>query len=105
MPVCGCDDVTYSNACALCNGSLAYDGVCNGDIGGMCGGIAGFQCVEGAHCELEGDFPDAAGICVEDATDSCSNHCDGQSEDGTCWCDEACVGYGDCCADINTFCG
>ena len=30
---------------------------------GMCGGIAGFACPEDQWCDLEGDFPDAAGSC------------------------------------------
>ncbi|XP_010694179.2 uncharacterized protein LOC104907028 isoform X1 [Beta vulgaris subsp. vulgaris] len=29
----------------------------------FCGGIAGFQCCEGLHCNLEGDFADAGGHC------------------------------------------
>ena len=30
----------------------------------FCGGIAGFQCPEGFHCQLDGCYPDAGGICV-----------------------------------------
>lgn len=38
--------------------------------------------------------------------------CQGATEDfcggpsaGNCWCDEACVGYGDCCSDVDEVCG
>jgi hypothetical protein len=30
--------------------------------------------------------------------------CGAQSASG-CWCDDACKGYGDCCADIDSVCG
>lgn len=33
-------------------------------LGEMCGGIAAFQCREPLECQLDGDFPDAGGICV-----------------------------------------
>ncbi len=33
--------------------------------GGMCGGIAAFQCAEGLYCRMDGDYPDAAGKCVK----------------------------------------
>lgn len=40
-----------------------------------------------------------------DATGSCeATLCDGPSPDGTCWCDDLCVGYGDCCADRAAVC-
>lgn len=31
----------------------------------MCGGIAAIQCDEGYTCELDGNYPDASGICVK----------------------------------------
>ncbi|KMS98435.1 hypothetical protein BVRB_4g091330 [Beta vulgaris subsp. vulgaris] len=31
--------------------------------GEFCGGFAGFVCCKGFTCILEGDFPDAGGIC------------------------------------------
>ena len=33
--------------------------------GDFCAGIAGIACAEGLECELEGDFPDAGGVCVD----------------------------------------
>lgn len=31
----------------------------------FCGGIAGTQCPDGYTCQLDGDYPDAGGICQE----------------------------------------
>lgn len=31
--------------------------------GGMCGGIAGFQCEQGLYCNMTETYPDAAGVC------------------------------------------
>ena len=31
--------------------------------------------------------------------------CDGPAAEGTCWCDEQCVDFGDCCADKADACG
>jgi len=47
---------------------------------------------------------------VFDAIDSevpgatCVDACGGISADQTCWCDDACTYYGDCCADLATAC-
>lgn len=35
---------------------------------------------------------------------SCEASCGGSSPDGTCWCDDLCAGYGDCCSDIAQKC-
>lgn len=35
---------------------------------------------------------------------SCENSCDGQSESGSCWCDDLCSEYGDCCDDAAAQC-
>ncbi len=41
---------------------------------------------------------------IESATtDSCAGHCDESA--GSCWCDEGCAQYGDCCGDICETCG
>jgi len=34
----------------------------------MCGGIAGIQCCSGLNCELQGNYPDASGTCVNEQT-------------------------------------
>jgi len=36
---------------------------------------------------------------------SCKGSCGAKSTTGTCWCDSACSGLGDCCADFMTTCG
>ncbi|VFQ94158.1 unnamed protein product [Cuscuta campestris] len=33
-------------------------------ISQFCGGIVGFPCCKGLNCKLEGNFPDAGGVCV-----------------------------------------
>jgi len=37
----------------------------------LCGGIAGLACPKGYYCQLDGDYPDAAGKCVK--TQTCAN--------------------------------
>ena len=37
-------------------------------------------------------------------TGSCNGNCGGQAASG-CYCDGECQTYGDCCADISTYCG
>ena len=46
------------------------------------------------------DNPDRRPLGKADAFGTCADSdCDGQSLDGNCWCDDACVQFGDCCAD------
>lgn len=35
---------------------------------------------------------------------SCQSSCGGSSPDGSCWCDDQCASYGDCCSDRNSVC-
>lgn len=53
-PVCGCDDMTYGNACdAASHGvSVLHDGECDGG-GGTCGGLRGLTCPDGQYCHFE----------------------------------------------------
>lgn len=83
-------------------GEGAYDipGTCRP----FCGGIDGILCEAGSHCVLDGNYPDAGGHCEETRSDSCQDHCNGPSEDGSCWCDDLCSGYGDCCSDFDAHC-
>lgn len=41
-----------------------------------------------------------------DLVGSCSTNtdCDGQALDGSCWCDDACIEFGDCCSDRVEIC-
>ncbi|CAE6513422.1 unnamed protein product [Rhizoctonia solani] len=34
-------------------------------LGGFCGGIIGIRCEKGLFCKLEGNFPDASGVCIK----------------------------------------
>lgn len=43
---------------------------------------------------------DAVGSCENPAMDFC-----GGKGTGNCWCDDLCVEYGDCCADVDEVCG
>ncbi len=53
-PVCGCDGVTYGNACqaAQAGALIASEGEC-GSQPQVCGGIAGSGCPDGQYCQLK----------------------------------------------------
>jgi hypothetical protein len=36
-----------------------------GEVGGLCGTIAGLRCHAGLSCKYDGDYPDAAGTCID----------------------------------------
>lgn len=69
-PVCGCDGVTYSNACEAnrAGTSVASEGECQDNGGGRdCGGIQGLSCAAGEFCNYA---PDA--LCgAADQTGTC----------------------------------
>lgn len=64
--------VAFILLAAACNGADnggGEEGPAIGELGGMCGGIAGFQCkTEGAYCESEPGIcrntADYSGVCV-----------------------------------------
>jgi hypothetical protein len=80
-PVCGCDGVTYPNACnaAAVGVAVASRGECVTDPG-FCGGIAGFPCPAGQTC-------------IDDPSDDC-DPANGGADCG-----------GICVTETNTFCG
>jgi hypothetical protein len=51
----------------------------------------------------EGGGEDDGGGAPPAAT--CEGACGGQSADASCWCDDLCEGYGDCCSDRVQACG
>ena len=105
---------TDDNGCEICE---CKDGP------KMCGGFAGFPCPEGERCvddpsddcfvceDIDDDCDPAAGgadcsgICEPIPGNSCEGSCGGTSADGTCWCDDLCANYGDCCGDATFYCG
>ncbi len=94
-PVCGCDGVTYGNACEA-NGkgvSVASEGECGTSGGTSCGGLLGAQCANGEFCNFA---PDA--ICgAADQTGTCEptpQACD-LIFDPVCGCDDRT--YGNTC--------
>lgn len=67
-PVCGCDGVTYFNACeaAAVGVSLDHLGACGGPNPVVCDGLAGTPCDPGEYCKHpEGtcEIEDGQGIC------------------------------------------
>jgi len=40
--------------------------------GQICSGIAGIQCCDGLQCKMNGNYPDASGVCVEKNSLDCN---------------------------------
>ncbi len=56
-------------------------------------------------CEQETRAPDRGPIGKADLLGSCADtSCDGEGSEGNCFCDDACVTFGDCCADRQSQC-
>jgi Kazal-type serine protease inhibitor domain len=94
-PVCGCDGVTYGNACtaAAAGVSVRESGACS-DVGGsICGGIAGFACPTGEYC----NFPAGAQCGAADQTGTCAKRPElcAQIYAPVCGCDDRT--YGNAC--------
>ncbi len=57
-------------------------------------------CPSGTTCTAAANGSSAS---CTGSTNSCSGKCGGQGS-GACWCDDACSGFGDCCADYVKLC-
>ncbi|RYZ04602.1 MAG: hypothetical protein EOO73_23485 [Myxococcales bacterium] len=127
-PVCGCDGVTYGNACtaAAAGVSVASNGACE-EAPAFCGGIAGIPCAEGEtcvddpsdDCDPKNGGADCGGICVaapeeppafcggiagipcpkgQTCVDDPSDDCDPAS--GGADCGGICSNEGEACGDV-----
>jgi hypothetical protein len=70
-PVCGCDGVTYGNACTAhaAGVSVASEGECEQPGGEACGGLQGLQCGDAQFCDFAPDAicgaADQTGVCTD----------------------------------------
>jgi hypothetical protein len=98
-PVCGCDGVTYGNACSAANAgvSVASVGECE-PTGSVCGGLLGAGCEDGEFCNFPLDAicgaADQTGTCnpIPDFCTLESNPvcgCDDQTYDNACIANQA----------------
>lgn len=81
-----------------------------GQLFGACGTNLGNVCDSGSNATVDGAFA-ATFSSVQQFLDpstsnpnSCSGICGSQAPGG-CWCDDACVRFGDCCSDKLQICG
>jgi hypothetical protein len=123
-PICGCDGMTYENACAAAalGVSVNYLGECivecahspcvtGGPLDSTCDPCVETVCAADDVCCLS----EWDSLCVEEAVSLCGiscpeatcawvDSCGGQAPGG-CWCDAECCVNGDCCSDAESYCG
>ncbi len=69
QPVCGCDGMTYGNACAAAMAGVAVsaEAACEAPQGTVCGGLRGATCAKGEFCnfavEAKCGLADQTGLC------------------------------------------
>ena len=116
-PVCGCDGITYSNACAAHTAGVSVDssGACMPQ-GPTCGGIQGTQCPAEQFCNFDVAAQcgngDQTGTC-QPIPQTCANAdlpvcgCDGQTYPNPCLANAAgtSVASSGACTDTGATCG
>lgn len=67
--ICGSDGKSYCTVCQACsNKAVAWyemRATSSCGEGQFCGGFAGVVCPEGYSCKLDGNYPDAGGVCTK----------------------------------------
>lgn len=81
--------------------SLALLGVaaCSGSDKTPSDGSGGSSGTTSAQRGPIGKADALSGMCLDEGKSAC-----GGKSDGSCWCDDACTSYGDCCVDYKTAC-
>jgi len=92
-------ELTYVMHCSVAGGACVPDCAgkqCGSDgCGGSCGACGASATCTASQC--------VAATCGADPARTCQGHC-GAKGVGGCWCDAACVDYGNCCPDHGACC-
>ena len=93
---CHCDAscTEYGDCCS------DYEAECRDGEDGGDGGDDGTEPSDDGGNDGGDDGGDGGGT-----SGSCANSCGGQSSSGTCYCEDSCHEYGDCCSDYDAQCG
>ena len=113
---CACESCVCNLDAFCCQ--FAWDGICVAECETDCGGCGGGpeNCGDGfcdpadgetcSSCMSDCGCPPSqtcqGGACVQGGPDSCYGQCGGSTDN--CYCDDACFGFGDCCADVCQAC-